>query len=151
MDLTTITVAQFKAFFTRDFPYLPSNINPNSDNANQYVLDSDITKAFGEAIIAFNQYLCTGIPSITTAFLYMTAHFLCLDIRESFQGINGVGTNIVNARSVGNVSESYSIPERYLTPILLEYTKTTYGLRYLNMVAPRLVGNIRAVFGGTNA
>ena len=152
MDLTTITITQFKSFFPRDFPYAPVQVaNTSTVNPLDYVLDSDITKAFSEAQSIFNQGLLLDNNSITIAYLYLSAHFLSLDLRQAQEGINGVGSNIVSSRSVGNVSESYSIPERYLKPTLIGYTKTTYGLRFLDMVAPKLIGNVVAVFGDTNA
>jgi len=149
MDLTTITAADFKAQFPRDFPYAPS---ANAD-VNKYILDSDIVRAFGEAQMTFNQSLIPGgtDANIKLAYLYLTAHYLCIDIKNAQQGINSAGSLLVNSRSVGSVSESYSIPERYLKNPNIGYLATTgYGNKYLSFVLPALVGNMVGLFRQTN-
>jgi hypothetical protein len=68
------------------------------------------------------------------------------------QGIQSRGEQLVTSRSVGSVSESYDIPERFKNdPILNYYTKTGYGLKYLNMILPYLTGNISVAAGATQA
>lgn len=190
MDLTTITVTDFKNQFTRDFAYLPNwdpaqlyntgnqvyyaptllfykalidgvpigttpdTLAPNwaqyVDSINNYVLDSDIINAFAEAMVVLNQGLYGPDSTIRMAYLYLTAHFLVNDLKTSAQGIASTGNYPVSARTVGSVSESYSIPEAYLEdPILSFYTKSGYGLKYLNMTLPNTVGNIGVVYGAT--
>ena len=150
MDLNSITVAAFKAYFTRDFPYLPPG-SPSPPDP-QFVSDADITKAFGEAQMAFNQGLFGDDNGITIAYLYLTAHFLCIDLRAALAGISGAGTFPVSGRSVGNVSENYMIPEAYSDdPYIAMFTATSYGVKYLTLLLPNLRGNVFAVFGGTNA
>lgn len=190
MDLTTITVDQFKAYFVRDFPYLsnlnyddtvtynigtevyytdnglfytctanntfakppdanPANWGPYSDNVNNYVLDSDIESAFARAQIVFNQSLLSDDASITVAYLICSAHFLCVALRTSQTGLNGGGGFPIQSKTVGSMSSSYMIPDRYrLSPILSTYTSTSYGMEYLSLVLPDLVGNYQAVIGG---
>lgn len=191
MDLSTITVNDFKAQFRRDFPYLPTydaaklynigarvyypttelfydckvngttNIVPTVTNnwdlvspqpdVDDYIQDVDITNAFAEAMIAFNQALVCGPDStVKLVFLYLAAHYLVNDIRAAQRGISGIGAFTVTSRSAGNISESYGIPEAYLeNPVLAFYTQSTYGLKYLSLILPQLVGNIGAVAGGT--
>lgn len=148
MDLNSITVADFKAQFPRDFPYAPPSIVGNND----YVYDADISRAFLEAQVVFNQGLFGSDAQIRMGYLYVTAHYLCLDLRAALAGIQGSGGSFpVSSRSVGSVSESYAIPERYTDdPLLALYTQTNYGMKYLSLVLPNLVGNMVAVFGGTN-
>jgi hypothetical protein len=51
---------------------------------------------------------------------------------------------------VGNVSESYSIPHAYMdNPVYSFYTQSAYGLKYLSLVLPGIVGNVVAVGGAT--
>lgn len=149
MDLTTITAANFKTQFPRDFPYAPS---PNAD-VNKYILDSDIERAFAEAQMTFNQALIPGgsNAAIQLAYLYLTAHYLCIDIKNAQQGINSTGNLLVNSRAVGSVSESYQIPQRYLTNPQIGYLATTgYGNKYLSFILPALVGNVVGLFRQTN-
>jgi len=188
MDLSTITIEDFKSLFPRDFPYLneydnaelynagdrvyytttklfydctvngttgilptdTNNWSVVSDDLENYILDSDITKAFSEAMITFNQALFTSETNIEIGYLYLTAHYLVNDIRASQAGISGTGSFPVASRSVGSVSEAYGIPDAYMkNPVFSFYTQSSYGLKYLNMVLPRLVGNVVSVEGGT--
>jgi uncharacterized protein DUF4054 len=155
VDLTTITVAQFKSRFYRDFYFANQNPNqsqPVPDNADDIIQDVDIDNAFTDAMALLNQGLfpCNN-NLITTAYLYLTAHMLCLNIKAADAGINGTGTGgfPVSARTVGSVSESYAIPEAYSNdPILAQYAQTTYGQKYLSLVLPLIRGNVQAVWGG---
>lgn len=196
MDLDTITVADFKAYFRRDFPYLPTyddtklynagarvyfpdtelfydctengttDIPPDyvptppaespwtivADDIDNYILDEDITKAFGEAQFNLNQSLFDSDAQIRIGYYYLTAMYLVHDIRAGQRGISAAPAFNVTSRSVGNVSESYGIPEAYLqNPIFQIYTQSPYGLKYLSLVLPYLVGNIGAVCGATHA
>jgi len=189
MDLSTITVNDFKAYFRRDFLYLPvwtdagfyntgavvyytatelfykaksngvTSVPTETDdwelqsgeNIDDYVLDEDIEKAFVEAQSSFNQSLFSDDQQIRVAYYYLTAHYLVNDLRTSARGIQSAGESIVSSRTVGSVSESYSIPDAWVKdPILNFYTKSGYGVKYLSLIMPRLVGNIGAVAGWTN-
>lgn len=153
MDLNTITTAAFKARFYRDFTYysaVPDGTNEVDYNPD-WVQDRDITNAFGDAQALLNQGLFSTDTVITNAYLFLSAHCLCVNIRSVNGGINGPGALPVSARAVGSVSESYGIPAEYLnSPILADYTQTTYGLKYLSIALPAMVGNMAGVYGGTN-
>ena len=189
MDLTTITVQDFKTLFFRDFPYLPVWVSTKTYNTDDkvyyevtslfytaksdgvtstpvteadwdtatddilnYVLDADITKALAEASINFNQSLFSTDEQITLAFLYLAAHFLAIDLQRSAQGVNSSGNYTAQAQSVGNVSETLYVPDKLANnPIYQLYTTTGYGMKYLNLVLPRLVGRVSVVAGDTNA
>lgn len=149
MDLSSITIADFKALYVRNFQYAPEGATYDSNSA-QFVYDADITKAFAEAEMVFNQALFSGNANITLAYLYLTAHYLVNDLITAGQGINASADFPVSSRSVGSVSESYSIPQRYLDdPNLVFYTKSAYGMKYLSFLLPNLIGNINAVEGDT--
>ncbi|WP_299074740.1 DUF4054 domain-containing protein [uncultured Paraglaciecola sp.] len=150
MDLDTITVSDFKTYFRRDFPYAPDDANFCS-NSDTYIFDEDITKAFGEAKMMLNQALFSSDDGITIAYQYLTAHYLVHDINTGLQGVESTGNNPVSSRSVGSVSESYSIPQRYLDdPQLSFFTNTGYGMKYLSLILPALAGNVGSVCGATN-
>lgn len=147
LDLSTITVADFKSFFPRDFPY-SAVYDPNNPN---YVTDNDITKAFAEAQISLNQALFTSDANIRIGYYYLTAHYLVNDLRTAAQGAGPGGADFpVSGRTVGSVSEQYAIPEAYTAdPLLSFFTQTRYGMKYLALVLPKLVGNIGVVCGTT--
>lgn len=191
LDLTTITVADFKAQFPRDFPYFSSiaynpsavyntgdeawyitnnlfyqaladgitGITPGTDptkwikyadTINNWIQDSDINSAFLEAQIVCNQALFQTDAQNKIGYLYLTAHFLCNDIKAALAGVNSSGGFPVASRSVGSVSESYTIPEAYTqNPILAMYTQSSYGMKYLAMILPAITGNMKAVWGGS--
>lgn len=190
MDLNTITIADFKVQFRRDFPYLPVYDNAKLYNAGtrvyypstdlfydckvngttstlptdttkwavvsgvsvyDYVADEDITRAFGEAAVNFNQALWGDDTSIKLGYLYLTAHYMVQDLRAGAGGVAATPSFLLTSKSVGNVSESYGIPQRYMDSPQFSYLATTpYGLKYLSLVVSRLVGNVVAVAGGTN-
>lgn len=188
MDLSLITVQEFKDLFYRDFPYLPSfdealyynvgdvvyysttrsfyvciqegigNLPTDilfwsraiGESLNDYVLDLDITKAFAESKQMFNQGLFGSVANITIGYLYLSAHFLAYDLRTSKQGVNSFGSFNIERRKVGNVEESYCIPPTLVnSPIYSFYTKTGYGMKYLNMVLPKLTGHMALLEGTT--
>lgn len=137
------TVADFKAYFTRDFVY-------GTDNTK--VQDSDITKAFGQTDLSLNPALASSQDSFTMLYLYMSAHWLCMDLRMSSQSVNGQFSWAVNSKSVGSVSESFSIPQRILdNPELAYLTKTNYGAKYVALILPQISGQVFTVAGRTHA
>lgn len=137
-----------------------TGIAPNSDatkwqktpdNIANYIQDQDITNAFTEAQVLFNQGLFGSDGQITLAYLYLTAHFLCNDIRASQAGIASTAQMPVQSRSVGSVSETYGIPEQYLkSPTLAFYGNSAYGLKYVQMALPKLIGNMAALCADAN-
>ncbi len=143
MDLDTITIDDFKARFTRDFNYTAPD-NPD------YVSDQDITNGFGEAQAAINQGLFSSDAVITLAYLLLTAHFVCSDLRAAAAGVWAPGAMPISSSGMGAASESYQIPEAYSkNPLLAMYTQTAYGMRYLQMALPNMTGNVVVVAGAT--
>lgn len=140
--MTPPTIADFKAYFTRDFPY-------GSTSAG--VMDGDITKALAEAAMNFNEGLWGTQAQYSLAYLYLTAHYLVMDLRTSSQGISGSFSWLEASKSVGSVSQGFSIPQSILDhPEFSYYSKTNYGAKYLSLVIPRLTGQIFTVFGATH-
>lgn len=136
------------------------DITPGTDSAKwqqfacnplEYILDQDITNAFSEAQALFNEGLWPDNQTITLAYLYLTAHYLVNDLRAASQSLNSTGSFPVTSRTVGSMSESYLVPDMYKDyPQLAFLTTTSYGMKYLSMLLPNLVGNIVAVDGGTS-
>lgn len=133
--------SDFKDYFIRDFPY---------GTSVEVVQDNDIDKAIQEAKFNFNEGLFGTQESFTMCFLYLVAHYLVMDLQASSQGVSGQYNWLVTSKSVGNVSESFQIPERILlNPEFAMYSQTRYGAKFLSLVLPRLVGQIFTVCGGT--
>jgi hypothetical protein len=122
------------------------------DNIDNYVQDQDITNAMAEAQVAFNNGLFGSDADVTLAFLYLTAHFLCNDLKAAMGGINAIGGFPTSSRAAGSVSESYSVPAAYMEdPLLAMYTQSSYGMKYLMLALPNTRGNVISVWGGTRA
>lgn len=143
MAYTVPTASDFKAHFVRDWSY---------GSTDTTVMDSDITKAIAEAAVNFNESLWESQAVFTLAYLYLTAHYLVTDLRASSQGIAGSYSWLTGSKSVGSVSEGFSIPQKILdNPHLAMLSKTNYGAKFLSLALPRLVGNVVHVAGETQA
>ncbi len=137
------TVADFKAKFDRDFPY---------GNTNQNVKDTDIQKALDEASISFNEALFGVQANYSLCYLYLSAHIMVENLRNSSQGIAGSFAWLEASKSAGPVSQSFTIPQHILdNPLLAMYSKTTYGAKYLELMLPMLVGQVIISCGRTHA
>ena len=138
MPFTNPSIQDFKDFFVRDFPY---GIDPQTS-----IVDGDISKAYQETNINFNQDFWADQTGYTTGYLYLSAHYLVTNIRASSQGIVGQYNFNESSKSVGSVSESFSIPQRILdNPEFSMLTKTNYGAKYLYFVLPQLSGQMFSV------
>lgn len=131
---------------------------PPSDSAkwqvqtdiSNYVVDKDITKSYEQACANFNESLFSDDDEIKIVYLYLTAHYLVNDLNEA--GLESTGSQLVSSIKVGNVSENYKIPDWMINNQAFSYfTTTSYGLKYLSLVAPLMVGNIQSAEGRTHA
>ena len=142
MAFTNPSVSDFQNYFTRDFPY--------GTDPNVAVVDSDITKAFGQTNINFNPDLWADQDSYTIGYLLLAAHYLVIDLRMSSQGLSGQYNWIETSKAVQGVSQGFSIPQRILdNPEFAMLSQTNYGAKYLNLVLPQLSGQIFNVYGRT--
>ena len=116
---------------------------------NDYINDDDIKKALEQARISFNSNIWGNNEDLLkVAFLLLTAHYLICDLNMS----NGGGSSFfMTSKSVDGVSASYGIPQSILNNINYSYlAKTEFGLKYLQLLAPRLNGYIKTVIGTTS-
>lgn len=135
------TVADFKAFFTRDFPY---------GATEDTVMDADITRAISTTAINFNEAFFGTQDTYATGFLLLAAHFLVMNLRASSQGIAGGYSWLQTSKAAGNVSEGFQIPEEILkNPVYAMLSKTNYGAQYLMLILPQMAGQVFTVCGGT--
>lgn len=131
----SVSVSDFKAYFARDFNYAPADDQGNIDT---YVVDADITRAINEASQNFNDSLFSD-PTIM--FMYLVAYQLVVNLQNSAKGISSQAKFPINSTSVGGVSISFQIPDRYSKDAFLQqYTKNGYGMKYLELVLPYTVG-----------
>lgn len=146
MPWTLPTFADFRARFARDFQFSVDG----SDLTK--VGPADYANAQADADTQINQDLFSSQADFSTAYLYLTAHYLVMNIKNSTAGLAGAGSSpfAVASKSAGPVSVSYSIPQDILAnPAYSVFALSTYGLRYLSLIVPYLAGNVGAVAGWT--
>lgn len=136
------SIPDFKAQFVRDFPY--------STDVNVGVTDADIASAYNLVNVNVSQSLWADQQGYTLGYLYLAAHYLCLNLRASSQGINGQYNWIQNSKSVQGVAEGFQIPQRLIDNLFFAMlTKTNYGARFFELVYPALIGQVFPVRGRT--
>jgi len=152
ISVSDIVVDDFKDLFVRDFQYAIQSGATTSIYSCQkdYVMDADITRAFAEADVNFNESLFSTDASLKMTFLYLAAHYLVGDLKAAEQGSNSAGEFAVSSRSIGGVSESYAIPNWMLNdPVLGQFATTKYGQKYIALIKPLLIGNVVVYEGAT--
>lgn len=106
------------------------------DNIALYVSDEMILKALDEAKEQLKEHSCFATLSNfkkKQVLLLLTAHFIFEKLSGNLN--NGTGGLISTSRTVGNVSESFAIPEwiknsgTYST-----YSSTPYGIKYVSFL-----------------
>lgn len=141
------SVADFKVYFFRDFPYQPENETVDLD---KYIQDADITKAFGQTQVNLNPALFADQANYALGYLWLSAHYLVVDLRASSQGLSGQFAFLETSKSVGSVSQGFTIPQRILdNPYWAMLMTTNYGAKYLQMIIPQLTGQVFNVYGHT--
>ena len=149
MPYTVPTVADFKAYFDRDFAY--GEDDPNQPNVRM-VRDKDITAAMRQSGIIFAEDLMASQDMYTTCYLFLTAHFLCVAAQATASGAYGQFAWLQQSKSAGDVSESFAIPDFIKrNPFLAALCTTKYGARYVMFIAPYLIGNVNIAFGSSTA
>jgi hypothetical protein len=116
------------------------------------VTDTDIQNAIGDAV-AFdpNQGFFATQADFTRAFLFLTAHYLQQSLLAATEGLSSQYNWLTTSKSVGDVSESYQIPEwAGRDPMLCDFGKTRYGARFLTIISPFLVGHMTALCRASN-
>ena len=118
---------------------------------NDYISDNDIIKAFNEAKVNFNPELFECCEEALMVFYYLAMHYLVIDITNSLNPMTTGFIGFTQSKSVGSVSEGYSVPTWMMNnPLLSGYAQTGYGRKYLSLIQPYLVGNIILTPGVTN-
>lgn len=113
------------------------------DSVDNYIQDSDIMRAFKEAKVNFNAGLFGDDDTIKMVFLYLTAHYLVIDLNNAMNPLGMGFMGFTQSKSVGSVSESYAVPSFATNNALLSQLMLTgFGRKYLSLLQPYLVGNI---------
>jgi len=137
-----ITVDEFKGWFSRDFPYSPDGILDG-------ITTQDIQKAFAEAMFIYNKELFDENEK-SVAFMYLAAHYLVIDLKNSSMGLKGAFNGLMSNKSVGSVSVGYTMPSWIMeNPLYSLLAQTPYGVKYLSLVVARSIGNFGVVKGAT--
>lgn len=140
-----VTVADFKAYWTRGFPY--------GTDASTTVTDGDIQRALNDATINFNPDLWEAGLDLNTGFLYLAAHFLASAVQmagglDMNIGVQNAGGMPISAQTVGSVSLTFELPERWKNdPSIAPFLTTKFGITYVQMAMPRTSGNMQVVAG----
>lgn len=119
------------------------------DDKYNYIIDEDIQKALTQAIVNGKVFGddCNEAKNI---FLHLVAYYLIVDLKNSSQGINSAYIGMVQSKSVGDVSESYAIPQWLQnSPMYSLYGQNGFGLKYLSLIAPYLACTILFSRGGS--
>ncbi|NCX93985.1 MAG: DUF4054 domain-containing protein [Gammaproteobacteria bacterium] len=152
ITVNDITLDDFKSWFVRDFQYATpiGETEPVLDCPKDFVTDNDIRKSYSEAKMLFNPSLFSTDEEFKMCFLYLSAHYLSYDLQAAAQGAGNQGAYPVNSRSVGGVSESYTIPDWMASdPVLSPLMLTRYGQKYLSLIRPLLIGAVAVYRGWT--
>lgn len=136
------TIGDFKAYWTRDFPY--------SADPNEGVTDTDINKAYGQTAFNINPGLFATQEQYTLGYLLLAAHYLVTDLRMASQGLSGQYNWAEQSKSVGSVSQSFAIPPKLMeNPYFMMLSRTNYGAKYLELIMPQLAGAFGIAYGRT--
>lgn len=132
---------------TTALPTVTTDWELYNDSVLNYTQDSDILEAINEAFVNFNEGLFKDEATAKLVFLYLAAHYLTLDFNIA---LGNAQIGITTSKSVGSVSESYSIPNWLLNnPALSTYANTPYGIKYASLIRPYLIGNFFIAKGRT--
>ncbi len=139
MGVVFLDADQFKLHFDRgQFTY---------GDTPPAIRDKDIVAAIGEMEAIINAGLYPGEDTQTLAKLYLTAHFLTLDIQASKTG--GQPTFSFSPRAVGSISASMDIPDWMKKGLFAQYATTYYGQKWLALTKPYTIGVVRTIAGTT--
>ena len=141
--------------------YDPANSLYTKDPVDQYawelqenedvdwILDSDIERAMGEAIFKFNPSLVSNPEKQKVIALYLTAFFVAYDRQMANSGINGSSSSgPVKSRTVGKMSVSYMESTLYSRhPAYEFFSRNMYGIKAFNLLLPYLRGNVLVLRG----
>lgn len=112
-------------------------------NKYDYITDDDIIKAMTQAVQIGNDRFGETCVEKINIYLHLVAFYLVIDIKNSSTGINSSFLGTVQSKHVGDVSESYAIPQWVQdNPMYSMFMQNGYGMKYLSLIAPYLAVTI---------
>lgn len=121
--------------------------NGEGDNTDETkVCDQDIQAAFQLALaFNFSQNLFANQATYTQAACLLAAHYLVMNLAASNQGLAAREEWVVASKGAGALNETFHIPPRILSnPTLSKIATTSYGARFVELIAPLLIANIQS-------
>ena len=144
------TVAQFKAQFYRDFPFLPAS-NPDTTNLN-FVQDVDVQGAITLAGININPAFWPDQPTYTLVYNLLAAHYLVVSFQNSSTGLGGSAGWVTQHQNVDAVQNTYTVPKEIMAwPEFATISKTRYGQEYIGLCMPYIRGQMFASYDPAHA
>lgn len=160
MSFVIPQVADFKAQFALDFPFGGGSgavSDPEIQNALNLVASGSY---FNAALFNLAPLGAANVNPMTNeatlAFLYCSAHFLYLNVKTRGGlrapgykgGLTSAADGPVVSKTVGPVTQAFQWPEDVIgNSMLFQFTRSPYGEMYLQMLTPKLVGNVGLVMG----
>lgn len=142
------SVDDFKAKFDREFNY---------GIGFDYVRDKDIQRGLDEVPPLYNQDLLDNLTDQTSAYLYIAAHLMVMNIQvagglsaiKRGRGVRNVGEGVQVSKGIGQAQVTYQVPPERIasSPTLLYFFRTDFGQRYIQLISLRLLGNMQVVSG----
>lgn len=114
-----------------------------------WILDSDILRAMGEAAFKFNSGLVPNEEKRKIIALYLTAFFVAYDRQMANSGLNSSSSSgPVRSRTVGKMSVSYMESKLFEKhPSYEFFARNQYGIKAFNLLLPYLRGNVLVLNG----
>lgn len=106
-------------------------------NIYDYVTDSDLMKAFSQALANSSTRFGKNCQEKIMIFLHLWAFYLVMDAQNAATGLGSSYGGLVASKSVDGVSESYNFPT-WMTdsPMYSLFSSNGYGLKYLSLILP---------------
>ena len=106
-------------------------------NIYDYVTDSDLMKAFSQALANSSTRFGKDCQEKIMIFLHLWAFYLVMDAQNAATGLGSSYGGLVASKSVDGVSESYNFPT-WMTdsPMYSLFSSNGYGLKYLSLILP---------------
>ena len=131
-------------------PTNTSNWQKINDSINNYITTNDIQKAINEALANCNTRFGNTDNEKIMIFMYLIAFYLVVDMNNANAGLSSNYLGISQSKSVGDVSESYVIPDFISNnPLYAIYIQNGYGMKYISLIAPYLAITVRFSVGRT--
>lgn len=132
-------------------PVATATLFGGDDTKLRMVTDGDINGAIQDADFNINECLFGSQASFTRAFLWLAAHLLVENIQANVEGLASQYSWLTAMKNVEGVSQSFKVPSWVMEdPFLASLSTTRFGLNYLRIVLPYMVGHIGVLPRVTN-